>query len=780
MTARRAVVAGIASLSLLTMGAAAPGAAESSAPAAAKSIAHRIHTGTLEEATNAMAEAFAWAGVTIIDAEGKTVAKGIAPTIPVTMRSFEMQKAALSARGAPTTDLADLAKLIADLGGFQGDAGSPEAALADLAKLAESGKEITEADLERLGKGVAKQLEAAQSELDGERAGIVFLDVFGEMIKASRTAPRSAHNFVPLLIEALANERGALDPGGLPLSFTSELTHPEDVRLTLAEAELFLLMFGRGEKSSAELPVRYASLDMPVLAAPARSGTACADLLDAADDYAKSALPHAADKMGGGAVDTFYEWMKQKTGFAYADALKTVVGYAYKAVRLMTWLLDSSEFELTPTPTDAHYSHQDGKEVEVTFKAEVQLPSGGDGAGAEAAGCLNTFFGFNLPDSPAALAKSMKDWRVFWELEKLDHASVSPKNSFSQHVGLGNGLKVSGTKGTSELIVNLAHEEPTADARGVEKTGKMIVTAKLDQSAAFDPTLLFKGGKAGAGAGAAQAAGMTGGATLIMADVVLDVLIEWAKKVFPRTADATVNVTWHEPKIFAWEGTISQVTTVAGTSEMTQKTFGRAPPAMAVGVSIAAPGQGSETFHHERKTNTTMTVTVKPGREDQRIHPYKYISEDFGKTTQTESTPEVCMVDGGKTWKVGTWTIDALNAATIKLKGTGYTTVTVKFEDDGTYWIDAPIPYATGSIYTSNKYQGDSSCTGRSDPENLPLTNSRGFLKAGPFRINGSGTATADVKVLTGRVSERIDYDKSPGTTGTVTTTWNLKRVEVK
>ncbi len=745
---------------LLTLGAAAPAAApEKSAAAAAKAIAHHVHTGTLEEASAAMAEAYAWAGVSIVDAKGTSIAKGVTPTIPVTMRSFEMQKAAIAARGEPTTDLADLAKLVVDLGGF----------------LVE---EASTAGIEAAGQDFAKQFEGMESPLDGELAGIVFVEILGQMIRASRAAPTSPHNFVPLLLEAMAKERATRD-GGRAVDLASGEAHPEDVVLTLTEAELFFLMFPRRATSYAELSVRYASLDMPILAAP---GTTCSDLVDKLGDYAKASVPHAADYVGGKMVETFYWLFKEETGKAISESLQLAVGYAWKAARLMKWLLDTSEFELTPSPKSAHWSHSENKEVEVTFKAEVSLPSGGDRDSAEAAGCLNTLFGFNIPDSPEALAKSMKDWRVYWNFEKLgEHGTVSSaKNAFQYHAPLGGGLKVSGTKGTSEVIVDLAHEQPKADLRAEQKKGTIRVTASLDQSASFDPTFLFKAGKASSGASAVAAAGKVKMGAVIFADVLIDVLVEWGKKAFPPKANATVNVTWHEPTQFTWEGTISEVTTLSGARDLTEKTPGRAPPAIAIGVTIAPPASGTETFHDEGSASRTMSVKVNGGREGERIHEYRFVSNDHAKSTRKEQTPEVCSTENGKSWNVGTWTTDYLETIDIHLKGSGFTTVKVTFKADGSYLIDAPIPYASGDFISSDSYLGESSCTGETDPDSRPLRPTKRKHKVGPFRLSASGKAKPDAKVLSDSVTEPIEPDGHLGTKGSVTTTWNLKKIEVK
>lgn len=762
----------LAFLSLLTLGAAPP---ERSAPAAAKTIAHRIHSGTLDDATAAIAEAYAWAGVSIQDDKG--VAKGITPTIGVTMRSFEMRKAAIAARAEPTTSLADLAKLLEDLSGFE----KPAEAGEDFASLMASGKEITPEDLERftaaaekMGQDVAKQLEAAQSAIDGESSALIFVEILGEMIRASRTEPQSPHNFVPLLLEALAKERDARDAGGRALDLASGEADPHDVVLTLSEAELFLLMFRRRATSHAALPVRYASLGMPILAAP---GTACSDLLDNVDDYTKSALPHAADHMGGEAATAFYDRFKKYTGRAISEELQLAIGYGSKALRLMKWLMDTTEFEITPTPKDVHYAH-DATEVDVTFKAEVKLPPAGDSASSEAANCLNTFFGFNIPDSPQVLAKQMKDWRVYWDFSKLGgHGSVSSKNTFQYHTQMGNGLKVSGTTGTSEVIVGIAQEQPKADLRGAQKKGTMRMTASLDRSASFDPTLLFKTAKSTQSATAAKTTGM---GVAIFADVVADVLIEWAKKSFPPQAKTTATVTWHEPKVFGWEGTITQVLKMSGERDITQETEGRAPPALAVGNTITAPGPGVELFHDEGSASRTMTVKLRGGREGDRIHDYVYDSKDHARTTRKETTPEVCTIQNGAKWSSGLWTADSLQTIDIAMKGKGYTTVTVTFSDDGTYLIDAPIPYAGAWVESSYSYLGKSSCDGALDPENRPLTKTRIFKTFGPFRLSASGKAKADAKVLSGSLKEEIKPDGHLGTQGTVTTTWNIKKVEVK
>lgn len=768
-------------------------AAEATTPAvAATSLAHRILTGTSEDASAATAEAFAWAGVSTVDAKRVTVAKAIAPTIPITMKSFEVSKAALAARREPTVTLASLAQLVVDLGAFtppEVSTGGLEAAGEEMRRLMErskeSGKEITSEDFAKItARGEAESAkmtngvtDALASGFNPDDTGHVFVDLLGRMIRQSADAPKNPHNFVPLFLEASARERATRD-GRTAVDLASGYARPEDVALTLTEAQLFLLMFRRGTTSYAALPVRYASLGMPILAA-APSGTTCSDLVDMMGNF-KTVVPHVADFAGGKAMGTAYDMFKEYTGQAISGNAQMVIGYAAKAIRLMTMLMDSSEFEVTPDPSAAHYSHADDKEVEVKFTAEVTIPSSGDAASSEAAVCLNTLFGFNIPDSPQAVAKMMTDWRVYWDFDKMGaHGTVpAAKNNFKYDSPPGNKLVVSGTKGKSELIVNTAHEQPRAELRGKQRKGTMTITASLDKSAGFDPTLIFKSGKAGAGAGAGATVATS---ALIFADVLADVLIEWAKKVFPPQATASARITWHEPKIFAWEGTISQVTQLNGGRDETMKTEGRAPPAIAIGVSIAAPGPGTEIFHDEGTGEQTMIVNVKGGHEDERIHSYTYKSKDHAKSTSKQKTPEVCMTDGGATWNIGEWTTDFLQTVDSDYEGKGFTKVEVKFEPDGTYVLQTSIPYASGWFTATEKYQGDSSCTGESDPESYPLRKVRQYHSTGPFTIAGHGEAKEDAKELSGSVIETIGADSGPfGTKGTIKTTWKLKRTVVE
>jgi hypothetical protein len=169
------------------------------------------------------------------------VTKATPPTLPVTLRSFGVRKAALSAREAPVLFLADLGKTLFELGAFVPPAGEQETHGGDSAaekfmKKAQSGQELTEADLaeltkaaERMAEGYQEQVEGAAertfSGLDGELAGLVLREVVGQMLLEGREEPTNPHAFVPLLIEALAKERAARD--GLA---ASDLTSGEGER----------------------------------------------------------------------------------------------------------------------------------------------------------------------------------------------------------------------------------------------------------------------------------------------------------------------------------------------------------------------------------------------------------------------------------------------------------------------------------------------------------------------------------------------------------------------
>ena len=746
--------------------------AASSTPEAASAIAHRIATGTPQEADAAMAEAFGWAGASTVDGAGKTVTKAIAPTIPVTMRSFEMRRAVVSARGPTVTTLAEIAEKLVEMGAFAPpalDTSGLEAAGEAFRKKLESGTPLSEEDLaemarsaENVSSGFEKQLEGVDGKgflnaLDADLAALALQDVLRRLIVSGRANPTNVHAFVPLFLEAFAKERATRE-GAMPVDLVSTATRPEDIELTLTEAHLFALMFLRGRTSYATAPVRYASLGMPLLGAAPPRGTPCSDYTEKMGNYGK-AMEAAGGKAGEAAQDVAQEILDEYV----SKGGQKLIGYAAQAFRILTMIIDAAEWELTSDQPASHYAHSKGSPVEVTINAKVTLPPPGNITNAEAIDCLKTGFGFDLPATTEQMVKTMKDWKVYWELDGLGgHAAPSEtKNTFKYHAPLGGQLEISGHTGRTKLVLDMTLEDEKADKQGKQRKGTIRVTANLDQSAAIDPSILLT-------------------AVSDLPAALVQVFTEWAKKLTPKKATTVVKASWHEPKIFAWEGTITQVTTLSGTRDLTEKTSGRAPPAIAIGQSIAAPSDGTEVFHDEGTATRTVTVKLTPGHEGERIHKYTFVSKDHALSTRKESTPEVCIRPSGA-FDRGVWKTDIFDSIDIAFEGAGFTTTVVKFdESDGTYYVESPIPYASGWMETASKYEGKTSCGGGGkDPTSYPMTRKKIFGKI-DYRLVVHGKAKADAKVLAGTITEPIDATGPLGTKGSIKTTWALKKTVVE
>jgi hypothetical protein len=452
----------------------------------ADALARRIlYPRDLDDAANAVSEAFARAGMATVSIHG-TMHQGVEPTIPFNLLDYE-------------------ARVLAD----------------DARTRAEGGYRLTLADL------AWSMSDIDWTVPDGRLADEFLRDVVAELILEARADADDPHSFVPLLLQSLAEHAAP------PRDLTDATARPDQIELSLLEAQLLIAAHLRGDRSY-DLPVG-SGVGAPLLGAAGDgaqrlmrvdllvSRTPCSDIEDHLGPFKYLHLV-SLDQVTGALMQKVY------TKLGLSDRSQKAIGPILSLLKALA-ATGNLEFSAEADPIEQHYSHA-GEENEVTIitRADVKFDPYATELMALAMDCLQALGFPAMADLKGELHKA----KVDWDLRGLKgHGTMSlAKNQIDFHSTLGTTL---GRSHEARLRVDMRQERDPGSG-GILKHDTAWVTATLDISEMPDPSILIKA---------------------MLPDgwlTVFDVLAEWSKKWTAPKRRAPFDVSWHASG--TWTGTL--------------------------------------------------------------------------------------------------------------------------------------------------------------------------------------------------------------------------------
>lgn len=479
--------------------------------AAAVALAARVLSGDTDDATAAVSEAFARAGVATrtVTAEAVTA---VAPTLPIYLLTTEARSLALDQSS-------------------RANGGAGRFTLDDLGTV-----------LQGLGHPVAP----------GQTAGKSLALVLSAAVKAARVDPDNPHSFTPLFLQAVTHaENPAID-------LSTGSTDPATIELSLLESELILLAHLR---ANASYPPQYYLTPGPSASAlqfgpmqpygqTGQQNTPCSDFENGLNLPALTSLHKISlDKTTSVPFNKLWTALGIAEDTVAGEASRFALSKSLAVLKLISStssvLNDNINFTLNVDPDTQYYTlldatgtPQDGVRNQAVFTATVTASPGNlnDPTYHATADCLNTL-GFAAPDD---FSTQVANWKVFWYAEGLGkHASYGLQdNAFDVFQPVpGNKLAVTGSTGAAALVVDMATEQDPP-LNSVEVSAPARVRGELDQSQPPDfVALLIK-------------------SLIDVPDAVFDLTQAWYTKATPRKASATLTAIYFAP-VAGWKGTIS-------------------------------------------------------------------------------------------------------------------------------------------------------------------------------------------------------------------------------
>jgi hypothetical protein len=659
---------------------------------AADALARRIlYPRDLDDAADAVSEAFARAGMATVSMQG-TIREAVAPTIPFNLLDYE-------------------ARVLAD----------------DARARADGGYRLTLADLAW-----------AMSDIDwtvpDDRLPDEFLrDVLAELIREARADVDNPHSFVPLFLQSLAE--GAFSPRDL----TDVTARPDEIELSLLEAQLLVAAHLRGDRSY-DLAEVAGTVGVPIFAAAgdgvptmtmvylAQSRTPCSDLEDHLGPF-KYLHVVSLDQVTGALMQKVY------TKLGLSDRSQKAIGPILSMLKALA-ATGNLEFSAEADRVEQHYSHG-GEENEVTIvaRAGVKYDPYATELMATAMDCLNTLGFAAMGDLQGELHKA----KVDWDLRGLKgHGTISlAKNQIDFHSTLGTTL---GPSHEARLRVDMRAERDPGEG-GILKHDTAWVTATLDISEMPDPSILIKA---------------------MLPDgwlTVFDVLAEWSKKWTAPKRRAPFDVSWHAKG--TWTGTLRHTE------------FGRRSESEYVPVGHP-PTTGGRTHSKVEEVSLDATFQVHGAEEfaNGSVMLYGIMTAGGNLTISSRSS-------GSGTDQCGmrqeSWNDTATQRWNSTAHGAEATSVAISIGADGRYSIGYGLPHLDGTTSYAAGSSNKKACNPFGDGSRYESSEQAGTMLWTSAVPHLSGTITGDGRQISGSWSGEGDNNGIP-VTGVVI--WNFTRTE--
>jgi hypothetical protein len=359
-----------------------------------------------------------------------------------------------------------------------------------------------------------------------------------EWTRAALAAPDDPTSFAPLFIAATAQRQSP------PINVLEAAEHPEAVRLSALEVELFFAAFDRMvPQTPAANPVK----------GPTPACTAMRSYFGALGEVGATGAAALQGKVVGDALQATADKHGWVSNAKSLEALTAVIGIAQKVTKLaLLYLNGYVEVDLDPgDPRNVHKALESEPTKQAHFKARVGMASSEyqayqqSLAGIDAAtqatvrDCMQTL-GLPTIPSPVDLLAEIDSWRVAWFITQGagTHGLFAKGSTFDYAGRLENQVtRDSPTEGSTPVVVDLTNELRPAH-EGPLRRGDLTVRAELKTGQ--PPSL---GTLANACSG-----------WFAMADAVAELAAGWIQNFFTMKSYVTLNVEEHA--LEGWVGTL--------------------------------------------------------------------------------------------------------------------------------------------------------------------------------------------------------------------------------